>query len=311
MTAHRHGDHEHRALVVAGGAAGTLRLDMVSLFPQDTWVGPVNGKSVLRKDLAEMTPPWSRSSSASPAAASTNVGTFDTYLDSDGQDRRRTYQWKETIGPVEERPANWNFWGYNQSYGLGYLEYMELAEDLGARPLPVVSVGANGCGSTIPRADRRGRHPALGRGHRRPASSSPTGGTDTEWGARRAELGHPEPFDVQLHRPGQRGEHPTTFQANFPRFRDAVEEAFPQVTVISNTGPDDAGARFDELFQFNREQGVEMSRRALLQRPGLVPAATHERYDAYDRETGPRRVPRRVRLARQHATSTPSPRPRT
>ena len=98
-------------------------------------------------------------SSASRAAASPTSARSGRYEESGYTDRRRTYQWKETIGPVEERPTNWNFWGYNQSYGIGYLEYFELAEDLGAEPLPVLSVGANGCGGTIrrdarPRADR-------------------------------------------------------------------------------------------------------------------------------------------------------------
>ncbi|MFD6136998.1 carbohydrate binding domain-containing protein, partial [Isoptericola sp. NPDC060257] len=137
-------------LRVASGAASTLRLDMVSLFPQDTWVGPVNGRSTLRKDLAEKVAAHDPSFLRFPGGCVTNVGTFDSYLESDGQDRQRTYQWKETIGPVEERPTNWNFWGYNQSYGIGYLEYLEFAEDLGAFALPVVSVGANGCGSRIP-----------------------------------------------------------------------------------------------------------------------------------------------------------------
>ena len=271
-------------LVVAGGAAGTLRLDMVSLFPQDTWVGPVNGRSVLRKDLAELTAALEPTFLRFPGGCVTNVGTFDTYLDSDGQDRRRTYQWKETIGPVEERPTNWNFWGYNQSYGLGYLEYMEWAEDLGASPLPVVSVGANGCGSTIPELTDEA-------GIQRWVDDTvdllefAVGGTDTEWGARRAELGHPEPFDVRYIGLGNE-ENTDTFQANFPRFRDAVEAAFPQVTVISNTGPDDTGARFDELFQFNRDQGVAMQDEHYYNDPEWFLQNTR-RYDAYDRETDP------------------------
>ena len=62
--------------------------------------------------------------------------------------RARVYRWKETIGPVEERPTNRNMWGYNQSYGLGYMEYFQYSEDIGASPLPVVPVGTNSCGGT-------------------------------------------------------------------------------------------------------------------------------------------------------------------
>ncbi|MBO0608945.1 alpha-L-arabinofuranosidase C-terminal domain-containing protein [Myceligenerans salitolerans] len=267
-------------LVVTGGAAGTLRLDMVSLFPRDTWVGPVNGRSVLREDLAQLVADLEPSFLRFPGGCVTNVGTFDTYLESDGQDRRRTYQWKETIGPVEERPTNWNFWGYNQSYGLGYLEYFEFAEDLGATPLPVLSVGANGCGSQIPemtddeRIDRWVQDTV-------DLIEFANGDVDTEWGAVRAELGHPEPFGLEYIGLGNE-ENTRTFEANFPRFRDAIEERYPDVTVISNSGPDDAGARFDELWAFNREQGVEMVDEHYYNDPAWF-LANDDRYDSYDR----------------------------
>ncbi|MBE1878653.1 carbohydrate binding domain-containing protein [Myceligenerans sp. TRM 65318] len=267
-------------LVVTGGAAGTLRLDMVSLFPRDTWVGPVNGRSVLREDLAQLVADLEPSFLRFPGGCVTNVGTFDTYLESDGQDRRRTYQWKETIGPVEERPTNWNFWGYNQSYGLGYLEYFEFAEDLGATPLPVLSVGANGCGSRIPEMTDDER---IERWVQDTVDliEFANGDTDTEWGAVRAELGHPEPFGLEYIGLGNE-ENTRTFEANFPRFRAAIEERYPDVTVISNSGPDDTGARFDELWEFNREQGVDMVDEHYYNDPAWF-LANDDRYDSYDR----------------------------
>ncbi|MCO1338832.1 hypothetical protein BJH93_08005 [Kocuria polaris] len=268
-------------LAVTAGAAGTLRLDMVSLFPQDTWEGPVNGKSVLRKDLAQLVADLEPSFLRFPGGCVTNVGTFDTYLESDGADRQRTYQWKETIGPVEERPTNWNFWGYNQTYGLGYLEYMKWAEDLGATPLPVVSVGANGCGSTIPemtddeRIDRWVQDTL-------DLIEFANGDVDTEWGAKRAEFGHPEPFDLEYIGLGNE-ENTKTFEANFPRFRDAIEAKYPEITIISNTGPDDSGTRFDELWDFNIEQGVDMVDEHYYNDPSWF-LGNDERYDSYDRE---------------------------
>ncbi|MFC8598023.1 alpha-L-arabinofuranosidase C-terminal domain-containing protein [Isoptericola sp. NPDC057191] len=266
-------------LQVTSGAAGTLRLDMVSLFPQDTWVGPVNGKSSLRKDLAEKVADLNPSFLRFPGGCVTNVGTFDSYLDSDGQDRQRTYQWKETIGPVEERPTNWNFWGYNQSYGIGYLEYLEFAEDLGAFALPVVSVGANGCGSRIPEMTDAQRPRWIQ--DTLDLIEFATGSTDTEWGAKRAALGHPEPFDLPYIGLGNE-ENTPKFQQNFPAFRDAIEAEFPDVTVISNSGPDDAGTRFDELWDFNREQGVAMVDEHYYNDPSWFLTNT-ERYDSYDR----------------------------
>ncbi|WP_162175457.1 alpha-L-arabinofuranosidase C-terminal domain-containing protein [Paraoerskovia marina] len=273
-------------LELVSGAEGRLRLDMVSLFPEDTWVGPVNGKSPLRKDLAEMVAELNPEFLRFPGGCVTNVGTFDTYLGSDGQDRTRTYQWKETLGPVEERPTNWNFWGYNQSYGIGYLEYMEWAEDLGAFPLPVVSVGANGCGSSIPEMVEGDENFDRWVADTVDLVEFAKGDVDTEWGAVRADLGHPEPFELPYIGLGNE-ENTDTFQANFPAFRDAIEAAAAEhgwdVEIISNSGPDDTGARFDELWEFNREQGVDMVDEHYYNDPSWFLQNT-ERYDSYDRE---------------------------
>ncbi|WP_353707730.1 alpha-L-arabinofuranosidase C-terminal domain-containing protein [Cellulosimicrobium sp. ES-005] len=268
-------------LALLSGAAGTLALDQVSLFPQDTWVGPVNGKSVLRKDLAEKIDALDPQFLRFPGGCVTNVGTFRTYEESGFTDRRRTYQWKETIGPVEERATNWNFWGYNQSYGIGYLEYFLFAEDLGATPLPVVSVGANGCGSTIPEMT----DPAQ---IQRWVDDTvdliefANGDVTTEWGAVRAELGHPEPFGLKYVGLGNE-ENTKTFEANFPAFRDAIAAAYPDVQIISNSGPDDTGQRFDELWEFNREQDVDLVDEHYYNDPQWF-LENDERYDSYDRE---------------------------
>ncbi|MFE2756950.1 alpha-L-arabinofuranosidase C-terminal domain-containing protein [Actinosynnema sp. NPDC059335] len=265
---------------VLAGAAGTLNLDMVSLMPQDTWVGPVNGRSVLRKDLAEKIAALEPKFLRFPGGCVTNVGTFDTYLESGGVDRQRTYQWKETIGPVEERPTNFNFWGYNQSYGIGYLEYFKFAEDMGATPLPVLSVGANGCGSRIPEMTDAARV-------QRWVDDTvdliefANGDTTTEWGAKRAALGHPAPFNLRYIGLGNE-ENTTTFERNFPAFRDAIKARYPEVVVISNSGPDDEGARFRALWEFNRAQNVEMVDEHYYNDPAWF-LNNNNRYDSYDR----------------------------
>jgi alpha-L-arabinofuranosidase/regulation of enolase protein 1 (concanavalin A-like superfamily) len=269
-------------LAVLAGAPSVVGLDMVSLMPTDRWVGPVNGKSDLRKDLMEKVAAMEPGFLRFPGGCVTNVGTFRTYEESGFTDRRRTYQWKETIGPVEERPTNWNFWGYNQSYGIGYLEYFEMAEDLGAEPLPVVSVGANGCGGAgIPEM----KDPEL---IERWVDDTvdliefANGGTDTEWGAKRAELGHPEPFGLDMIGLGNE-ENTTTFEANFPAFRDAIEAKYPDIQIISNSGPDSSGARFDTLWEFNREQDVDLVDEHYYRDPQWF-LENHHRYDSYDRE---------------------------
>lgn len=268
-------------LAVLAGAPSVIGLDMVSLMPTDRWVGPVNGKSVLRKDLADKIEAMDPTFLRFPGGCVTNVGTFRTYEESGFTDRRRTYQWKETIGPVEERPTNWNFWGYNQSYGIGYLEYFELAEDLDAEPLPVVSVGANGCGSTIPEM----HDPEL---IDRWVDDTvdliefANGGTDTEWGAKRAALGHPEPFGLEMIGLGNE-ENTTTFEQNFPEFRDAIAAKYPEIKIISNSGPDSSGARFDTLWDFNRAQEVDLVDEHYYRDPQWF-LENHHRYDSYDRD---------------------------
>lgn len=271
-------------LAVLAGAPSTVALDQVSLFPQDTWVGPVNGASPFRKDLAEHIEALEPKFLRFPGGCVTNVGTFKTYEESGFTDRRRTYQWKETIGPVEERPANWNFWGYNQSYGIGYLEYFEFAEDLGAIPLPVLSVGANGCGSTIPEMTDEALI-ARWVDDTVDLIEFATGDVTTEWGGKRAALGHPEPFEMKWIGLGNE-ENTTTFEANFPKFRDAIAARYPDIEIISNSGPDSSGARFDTLWAFNRAQDVDLVDEHYYRDPSWF-LANNTRYDSYDRE-GPK-----------------------
>lgn len=268
-------------IAVLAGAPSTLSVDMVSVMPRDTWVGPVNGRSVLRKDLAERVAAMDPGFVRFPGGCVTNAGTFKSYEESGFVDRQRTYQWKETIGAIEERPTNKNFWGYNQTYGIGYLEYFELAEDLGAEPLPVLSVGANGCGSTIPEMKDQA---SIDRWVQDTLDliEFANGGTDTEWGAVRAGLGHPEPFDMKMIGLGNE-ENTTTFEANFPQFKQAVEAAYPDIAIISNSGPDDAGTRFDTLWDFNRAQGVDMVDEHYYNDPDWF-LDNARRYDDYDRE---------------------------
>lgn len=278
-------------VAVLAGSAGTIALDEVSLFPQDTWVGPVSGKkTVFRKDLAEKIAALNPSFLRFPGGCVTNAGTFDSYADSNYTDRQRTYQWKETLGPVEERATNYNFWGYNQTYGIGYLEYFELAEELGATPLPVVSVGANGCGSTLPEL-KSDRPELMAQWVDDTADivEFANGDVATEWGAKRAALGHPEPFNLKYIGLGNE-ENTTTFEANFPGFRDAVvaraNALGTPVQIISNSGPDSSGSRFETLWAYNRAQKVDLVDEHYYRDPSWF-LANATRYDSYDR-SGPK-----------------------
>ncbi|MEB8336695.1 alpha-L-arabinofuranosidase C-terminal domain-containing protein [Streptomyces endophyticus] len=256
-------------------------LDMVSLFPRDTYKGRKNG---LRKDLAEKVADLKPGFVRFPGGCLVNTGSMKGYDEASGYERKRSYQWKDTVGPVEQRATNANFWGYNQSYGLGYYEYFQFAEDVGAMPLPVVPALVTGCGQNKATDDD-----ALLKRHIQDTLDLiefANGPTSTKWGKLRAEMGHPKPFHLTHLEVGNEENLPNEFFARFKQFRAAIEAEHPDVTIISNSGPDDSGTTFDTAWKLNKDAKVDMvdehyynSTRWFLQ--------NNERYDSYDRQ-GPK-----------------------
>ncbi len=267
-------------LLVSGGGAGVLALDMVSLFPRDTYRFRQNG---LRRDLAEKIAALRPGFVRFPGGCIVNTGSHYAY-DAPNYERQRSYQWKDTIGPVEERATNANFWGYNQSYGLGYYEYFQFAEDIGAMPLPVVPALVTGCGQNQATDD-----PALLRRHIQDTLDLvefANGPADSTWGAVRAAMGHPRPFGLTHLAVGNEENLPDAYFDRFQRFRAAIEERYPDITVVGNSGPDDTGATFDRLWQLNRDAGVAMVDEHYYNSPTWF-LRNNERYDSYDRQ-GPK-----------------------
>jgi alpha-L-arabinofuranosidase len=267
-------------LLVSGGGAGTLALDMVSLFPRDTYKNRPNG---MRRDLAEKIAALHPKFVRFPGGCLVNTGSHYEY-DAPNYERRRSYQWKDTIGPVETRATNANFWGYNQSYGIGYYEYFQFSEDIGAMALPVVPALVTGCGQNQATDD-----PALLARHIQDTLDLiefANGPATSTWGKVRAQMGHPEPFGLTHLAVGNEENLPDQFFARFTRFRDAIEAKYPDITVISNSGPDDAGATFDRLWQLNRDAGVAMVDEHYYNSPTWF-LQNNERYDSYDRQ-GPK-----------------------
>jgi alpha-L-arabinofuranosidase len=279
FTAHRTSD-AGRLSVLAGGT-GTVRLDMVSLFPKETFRGRANG---LRKDLAQKIEALRPGFVRFPGGCLVNTGSMYGYDADSNWARARSYQWKDTVGPVETRATNANFWGYNQSYGLGYFEYFQFAEDIGAMPLPVVPALVTGCGQNRATVDE-----ALLQRHIQDTLDLiefATGPVDSTWGALRAGMGHPAPFRLTHIGVGNEENLPDEFFANFERFRVAIAARYPGITVISNSGPDDQGATFDRLWQLNRAAGVDMVDEHYYNSPAWFLQNNH-RYDSYDRN-GPK-----------------------
>ncbi|WP_030161504.1 alpha-L-arabinofuranosidase C-terminal domain-containing protein [Glycomyces sp. NRRL B-16210] len=246
-------------------------LDMVSLFPEDTFLGRENG---LRADLAELIADLEPSFLRFPGGCIVNTGSFDP------DSRERAYNWKDTVGPVEERLTNHNFWGYNQSYGLGYFEYFQFAEDIGAEALPVVPVGVTGCGDSAEITDPDELD--LWVQDTLDLIEFANGPADSEWGSLRADMGHPEPFGITMIGLGNE-EYKPQYYENYPAFHDAIREAHPEIAIIANSGVDDEGEVFDRSWEFAREQGADLVDEHYYNSPEWF-LSNNDRYDAYDRE---------------------------
>ena len=185
-------------LRVWGDSKKTTDLEHVSLFPTDTWKGRENG---MRRDLAQalfdMHP---------------GVFRFPGGCIVEGTDLETRYQWKNSVGPVENRPLNENRWHYTftnryfpdyyQSYGLGFFEFFQLCEDFGCEPLPVISCGL-ACQFQNPDPTKKGVHVDLDDlddyiDDALDLIEFANGPVDSEWGKVRADMGHPEPFNLKF-----------------------------------------------------------------------------------------------------------------
>ena len=254
---------------------GTVALDMVSLFPQKTFHDRPNGlRADLAQVIADLQPKFIR---------------FPGGCLAHGDGLENMYRWKDTIGPVEQRKAQRNIWRYHQTMGLGYYEYFQFCEDIGAKPLPVVPAGVC-CQNSGHYLD------LVPRGQQGlPLEEMPdyvqevldliewaNGPATSTWGAKRAAAGHPEPFHLEYLGVGNEDEITPAFKERFRMIYDAVASAHPEITVIGTTGPFTAGYDFEEGWKFARELDLAMVDEHGYQSPGWF-WQNLERYDAYDR----------------------------
>ncbi|MFG2809096.1 alpha-L-arabinofuranosidase C-terminal domain-containing protein [Streptomyces massasporeus] len=266
---------------LAVASTDAAALDEVSLFPRETYKNQPNG---LRKDLAEKIAALKPGFVRFPGGCLVNTGSMEDYSEASNWQRKRSYQWKDTVGPVEERATNANFWGYNQSYGLGYYEYFRFSEDIGAMPLPVVPALVTGCGQ-----NKATDNEALLKRHIQDTLDLiefANGPATSTWGKVRARMGHPKPFHLTHIGVGNEENLPKEFFARFEQFRTAIKAKYPDITVISNSGPDDAGSTFDTAWQLNREGKVDMVDEHYYNSPNWF-LQNNDRYDSYDRK-GPK-----------------------
>ena len=237
-------------------------LEHISLFPVDVYKGDENG---MRKDLAE-----------SLEQLHPGVFRFPGGCIVEGTDLDTRYQWKNSVGPVENRPLNENRWHYTfdyrffpdyyQSYGLGFYEYFRLSEQIGAEPLPVVNCGMS-CQFQNDIKNEDDVHVALDQlqpyiddaidliefANGDPAKNS--------WAKLRADMGHPEPFNLKYIGVGNEQwdykDNPA-FTKRLAKFIEAIRKAHPEIKIIGTTGPDSEGEKFELLQPKMAELKVDL-----------------------------------------------------
>ena len=228
---------------------GQLDLDMISLFPSDTWKGRKGGlRNDLVKMLADMKPGFVR---------------FPGGCIVEGRDLAQRYQWKKTVGALEDRKLIINRWNnevatrpapdYFQSFGLGFFEYFQLCEDIGAEPLPILNCGmacqVNSAEVTSLESLDPYVQDALD------LIEFANDSVDTKWGALRASLGHPAPFRLKMLGVGNENFGPQ-YVVHFRLFQAAIKKKYPQIKLIGSTGLFSSGEIFDSVNTSLRQMNV-------------------------------------------------------
>ncbi len=260
-------------------APGTANLDMISLFPRDTWKGRNKG---LRKDLVQLLYDLEPGFLRFPGGCIV-----------EGRTLARRYQWKKTVGSIEERELLVNRWNtefdhrltpdYYQSFGLGFFEYFQLAEDLGAEPMPILSCGIAcqfNTGELVPMEELDPYvQDALD------LIEFANADTTTAWGKVRADMGHPEPFNMKYIGIGNEQWGPEYIE-RYKVFDEAIKAAYPDIVIISGSGPFPDGEYFDYGWEQLREMNAEIVDEHYYRSPEWF-RENATRYDDYNRE-GPK-----------------------
>lgn len=262
----------------------TVDLEHVSLFPVDTWKGHENG---LRKDIVQALADLKPGIFRFPGGCIVEGTTLD--------DR---YQWKNTVGPVENRPLNLNRWQYTfthrfypdyyQSYGLGFFEFFQLSEEIGAEPLPILNCGL-ACQYQNAADDETSRV-ALDRldpyiQDALDLIEFANGDVTSKWGKVRADMGHPAPFNLKFIGIGNE-QWGSVYPERLELFVKAIRKAYPDIQIVGSSGPNSEGADFDYLWPEMKRIKVDLVDEHFY-RPESWFLAQGARYDQYDRK-GPK-----------------------
>jgi alpha-N-arabinofuranosidase len=259
--------------VILMNAKGGLALDVVSLSPKKTFRNRPNG---LRADLAQAAADLQPKFMRFPGGCLVH-----------GNGIGNLYRWKDTIGPIEQRKEQPNLWRYHQTVGLGYFEFFQFCEDIGAKPLPVVAAAVS-CQNSSYTTGGTGQKGL-------PMEQMPAyiqevldlveyanGPADSTWGAKRAAAGHPEPFRLEYLGIGNEDHITPVFKERFQMIYEAVKAKHPEITVIGTVGPAPKGPDFEAGWKIADELRVPMVDEHYYEQPAWF-LQNLGRYDAYGR----------------------------
>jgi alpha-N-arabinofuranosidase len=255
--------------------SGVIDLDMISLFPSDTWKNRPGGmRADMIQLLADMKPGFIR---------------FPGGCIVEGRDLANRYQWKRTLGPVEERQLIMNRWNtefanrpasdYFQSFGLGFFEYFQLAEDIGAEPLPILNCGMACQFNTAEVVPLNELDPYVQ--DALDLIEFANGDVNTTWGKVRASLGHPAPFNLKMMGIGNENWGPQYIE-RLKIFSKAIKDKYPNFKLVVSSGTDPNGERFDYLNDRVRKLHADLIDEHYYRRPEWF-LANAARYDNYPR----------------------------
>ncbi len=263
---------EQAAVEILFQQQGRVDVDMLSLFPQNTFRKRKNG---LRADLAQILADLHPAFVRFPGGCLTH-----------GDGLNNIYRWKHTIGPVEQRKEDYNIWNYRQSMGLGFYEYFQLCEDIGAKPLPVLAAGVSCQNSARLRGTGQQAIPMEEMDEyvqdMLDLIEWANGDTASVWGRRRAEAGHPEPFNLEYIGIGNEDHITPAFKERFFMIQQAIKARYPEMKVVGTVGPNPDDWDWREGWAFARETNPDLVDEHYYRPPQWF-LDNLCRYDNYDR----------------------------
>lgn len=270
-------DCPNASLQLLSLTTGVMDIDMVSLYPQDTYKG--HG---LRKDLAQALVDLNPKFMRFPGGCVVHGG-GDGFWD--------TYRWKTTVGPKETRKGIKNTWGYHQSMEMGYFEYFQFCEDAGMEPLPILPCGVSCQGTNGGWNMRTQAQDAVPMEDMQEWADEAldliewaNGPADSKWGKVRADAGHPEPFNLKYLGLGNEEKITPEFEERFKFIYDQVRAKYPDIVIVGTAGPGShpGNGDYEEGWKFATELEVPILDEHYYEQRNYF--LTSRQYDSYPRD---------------------------